>query len=261
MRQEDTEMKKINKDDPRFTAKALGEQFEELENLEIESQDQDAFEELEAFAKSLETEFQEERDFPDELDAEQLTALKTAVSDKVSNEKRKIIVIPAWTYGLAACLAIGAFSIVVLDRQTTEIATLPPAPDEASTLRSKDDADMAMGDGRLWQDGQFGGASVGRGLVEQSKSFELGELANQITLADSPTPIPIRENRIREAEQDLTTANEAFRARGASEPAAQVLTADLEVKETLAQSSESYPRLARTELNKSEDVFELSRFP
>ena len=260
MKQEDIEMKKISKDDPRFTAKAIGEQSEELENLEIDSKDRDAFEELEAFAKSLETEFQEERDFLDELASEQLAALKTAVSDKGSNEKRKLIVIPAWTYGLAACLAIGAFSIVVLDRQTTEIATLPPTPEEASTLRSKDDADMASGDRRLRQDGQFGGASVGRGQAEQSKSFQLGELANRITLADSPTPIPMRENRLREAEQDLATANEAFRARGANEPAAQVVTADLEVKETLAQSGENYPRVARSEPNKPEEFFERSPF-
>jgi len=259
MKQEDTEMKKINKDDPRFTAKALGEQSEELANLEIESQDQEAFEELEAFAKSLETEFQTNKDLSEGLDEGQLAALEAAASDRGGDGKRKkLIVIPAWTYGLAACLAIGAFSILVLDRQTSEIATLPPALEEGATLISEDDTDAASEDERQRQDGQLGSALVGRDRAEPSKTFGFGESANQITLDNLPTPI--LENRLREAVQDFATSNEAFRSGGANEPAAQAVTAEFEVKETRVQNADTYPKIVRSELNKTEEVFELSPF-
>lgn len=207
MKQEDTDMSKINKDDPRFTAKALGEQSEELKNLEIENQDREAFEELEAFAKSLESEFRASSEENEELDTEQLETLESAYSDRDHERKRKLIALPTWTYGLAACLAIGVFSVVVLDRQTQEIATFPPAPEESSAFRSKDDEDAAAGDDRLRPDSQTEGALVGRGqaipVVDEAIPF------NQP--ANSQSPNPRREIQFRQAEQDLAVATGSLR--------------------------------------------------
>ncbi len=195
-------MKKINKDDPRFTAKALGEQSEELNDREIENQDREAFEELEAFAKSLESEFRAEKDLPEKLDVGQLMALEVAANNRGGDEKRKLIAFPAWTYGLAACLAIGVFSIVVLDRQATEIATLPMAPEEASAFRSKDDGDAIVGNDRLRRDGQTEGALVGRGqaikAVDEAIPFDQP--------ADSRISAQRREIQLRQAEQNLAVA-------------------------------------------------------
>lgn len=103
-------MEKISKDDPRFTAKALGEQSEELENVEITSEDLKEFEETLALAKELENEFGK-WESEETLSEDQISDLGKRFEERDS--KWKLLMFPAWSYNLAACLAIGAVGVVM----------------------------------------------------------------------------------------------------------------------------------------------------
>lgn len=129
-------MEKISKNDPRFTAKALGEHSEELDALEIAAEDFDQFEETATFAKQLEAELGGETK-SDRMDGSQIEALRKS---HASNGRRGVLLsIPAWAYSLAACLAIGLFSVVVMNRKAEERSyafTMPAPADPKAPARS-----------------------------------------------------------------------------------------------------------------------------
>jgi Ca-activated chloride channel family protein len=119
-------MEKISKDDPRFTAKALGEQSEELENVEITSEDLKEFEESLALAKELENEFGNSES-EETLSEDQISDLGKRFEERDS--KWKLLMFPGWVYNLAACVAIGAVGVVMYnDKGLFEEEPKRPAP-------------------------------------------------------------------------------------------------------------------------------------
>jgi len=119
-------MEKISKGDPRFTAKALGEQSEELENVEITSEDLKEFEETLALAKELENEFGNSES-EETLSEDQISDLGKRFEERDS--KWKLLMFPGWVYNVAACLAIGAVGVVMYnDKGLFEEEPRRPSP-------------------------------------------------------------------------------------------------------------------------------------
>lgn len=113
MSEEDTTMKKIDPSDPRFTAKALGdESWEPLETLSIDDADRGEFEELQAFAAELKSGYARSAAANAEaaLGAARLQAIRAAVQRA---PRSKLLSFPAWIATLAATFALGGIALLL----------------------------------------------------------------------------------------------------------------------------------------------------
>ena len=103
-------MKKIDANDPRFTAKALGESIDTpLDEINIESDDLSEFEELQGFVGTLKQELHD-KDKEEALEDDQVYAIR----NRALKSGKPIIRFPLWIGSLAACLAIGFVSILTI---------------------------------------------------------------------------------------------------------------------------------------------------
>lgn len=118
---DENEKKKINQNDPIFTAKALGELLDTHEDIEIDPSSLNEFNSLKGFTQVLSQELKSEAE-SDCLNPDQLKE----IDDESDNEKdSKLLRFPAWGTSLAACLAIGGFSFLVLKDQKPENLEVP----------------------------------------------------------------------------------------------------------------------------------------
>lgn len=113
-------MEKINRNDPRFTAKALNEELEELDGIEIDNGDLAEFEELQEFAAKLKSKLQSTVG-EDGLTADQLAAIK---QESQKTNKKRVVAFPLWMGSLAACLTLGFISYLVV-RETGGVFDSP----------------------------------------------------------------------------------------------------------------------------------------
>ena len=96
-------MKHLDPNDPRFTAKALGEN----EALDINPEANEEFDSLQTFADTLKAELKA-HDEPDSLTDEQ----KERVRATVETKKKKLVRFPTWINTVAACLVLGLLGII-----------------------------------------------------------------------------------------------------------------------------------------------------
>ena len=176
MSKEDTTMKRISKDDPRFTAKALGERSEELDELEVALEDLTDFEETQALARELESEFGASEDDAT-LSAEQLKALEQ-VSREPKASKRPLLAFPQWTYGLAASIAIGGIIFVAFREPTVEPEFVFEMPKPVDRLDRPEPLDTVLGDSSKGVDSTV------------VRSSPLGYAQNEPELGESNTVFP-----------------------------------------------------------------------
>ena len=95
-------MKDLQPDDPRFTAKALGE--EETRPIHMEAEE--AFESLKEIAREL------KRDLHQQAETESLTELQQAAIKQAAQPKnKKILAFPLWPSAIAATLILGLTGI------------------------------------------------------------------------------------------------------------------------------------------------------
>lgn len=142
-------MKPLDPNDPRFTAKALGEN----EPQDINPDANQEFESLLDFADTLKSELQT-HDTQDALSEEQ----KERVRKAIEPQEKKLLKFPMWINAVAACLILGMVGIVSfkilnenpgnllsegIDPFRTETLVTPP-----STITRKD-SDLAEMDGEL----------------------------------------------------------------------------------------------------------------
>ncbi|MBC9867340.1 MAG: DUF3520 domain-containing protein [Opitutae bacterium] len=128
-------MKPLDPNDPRFTAKALGE--EEIQP--IDSDAEEAFESLKGFTRELKRELHRHACAESLTDA-QKAAVEQAFAERASQPKnRKILVFPFWRSAIAACLLVGLTGIVTwtvfkaslqqtVTWETSAISIEPPPP-------------------------------------------------------------------------------------------------------------------------------------
>ena len=95
-------MKHLDPNDPRFTAKALGEE----EPLDIHPEAKDEFEDIQSFAETLKSELKVQ-DEKEALTAEQKERVRVAIQPN----KRKFLKFPIWINAVAACLVLGLVGI------------------------------------------------------------------------------------------------------------------------------------------------------
>jgi Ca-activated chloride channel homolog len=98
-------MTPLDPNDPRFTAKALGE--EETQDINPEANEE--FASLQDFAQTLKSELKA-RDEQDALTAEQKERVRVAIQPK----EKKLLKFPVWLNALAACLVLGLVGIIAL---------------------------------------------------------------------------------------------------------------------------------------------------
>ena len=98
-------MKHLDPNDPRFTAKALGEE----ETQDINPDANKEFNSLQSFADTLRDELKS-RDESEVLTSEQKERVRSAVQTK----QKKVLRFPVWINAVAACLVLGLVGIVSL---------------------------------------------------------------------------------------------------------------------------------------------------
>ncbi len=118
MNREDGEMKKVFKDDPEFTAKALGERSEDLDAAEIAAEDRPEFEELQAFAGLLGEELKAGADREESIGEERVEAVKHELSKASAGRSLRF---PVWFSAAAACLAMGLLTTFVVWTNREEV--------------------------------------------------------------------------------------------------------------------------------------------
>lgn len=243
-------MKRISKDDPRFTAKALGERSEELDELEVASEDLDAFEEMQSLARELESEFEKGQEDAVLSDA-QMEALESA-SRTAGAPKRSIIAFPQWTYGLAACVAIAGVSIVAFRNQTAtpeyalERPSQPVGGESSETRRKATSAELG---GRLSQVETLQSASV---PAEVDTAFRETIIVVEGKKETSPTIVLRNEVAPRVAEMRQDDASSADRD--------QLRYFDSGGARGEPERAQSLPQIAPSAVAESEEVFLLSPF-
>ncbi|MDA0348533.1 MAG: VWA domain-containing protein [Verrucomicrobia bacterium] len=124
-------MKHLDPNDPRFTAKALGEQEPQSINPEAVEE----FEAIQSFASTLKSELNAQ-DEKDALTEEQ----KERVRKAIEPQQQKVLKFPMWINAVAACMVLGLVGIAsfkVLEKSNTpefqnELAVAPPPPSIAA---------------------------------------------------------------------------------------------------------------------------------
>ena len=96
-------MKHLDPNDPRFTAKALGE--DEAQDINPEANEE--FDSLQSFADTLKAELKA-NDEGDVLTEEQKERVRSAVEKK----QKKVLRFPVWINAVAACLVLGLLGII-----------------------------------------------------------------------------------------------------------------------------------------------------
>ncbi|MCB1121844.1 MAG: hypothetical protein KJT03_09870, partial [Verrucomicrobiae bacterium] len=120
-------MTHLDPNDPRFTAKALGEA--EPENISPEANEE--FESLQDFAATLKSELKA-RDEKDALTAEQKERVRNAIEPQ---QKKTILKFPVWINAVAACLVLGLVGIIAF-RATEESRKQPMLAENAVAEQS-----------------------------------------------------------------------------------------------------------------------------
>ena len=101
-------MNPLDPNDPRFTAKALGE--EEIQPIDPDAEE--AFESLKGFTRELKRELHRHAGAESLTDA-QKAAVEQVFAERASQQKnRKILVFPFWRSAIAACLVVGLTGLV-----------------------------------------------------------------------------------------------------------------------------------------------------
>lgn len=152
MKEGNRDMKQFSKDDPEFTAMALGEGIETVGTGEISEADLEEFESLKAFAADLEKELKSESS-EESMGEERMQRIRESAEQKIESPKR-IVRFPVWWSAAAACFTMAAVTsfVVWTQRETPAIFTdrarvetqdeiAPPPP--ALMERSPDDSDGA----------------------------------------------------------------------------------------------------------------------
>ena len=96
-------MKHLDPNDPRFTAKALGEK----ETQSINPETSEEFESIQSFASTLKSELKAQ-DEKDALTEEQ----KERVRKAIEPQQKKVLKFPIWINAVAACLVLGIAGII-----------------------------------------------------------------------------------------------------------------------------------------------------
>ncbi|MCZ6675219.1 MAG: hypothetical protein O7C75_19975, partial [Verrucomicrobia bacterium] len=113
-------MNHLDPNDPRFTAKALGE--EETQSINPEANDE--FASLQTFADNLKAELKAQDD-KEALTEEQKERVRTAIQPK----EKKILRFPMWINAAAACLVLGLVGIFAFkifdDSKNTLLSEIP----------------------------------------------------------------------------------------------------------------------------------------
>ncbi|MDQ8205304.1 VWA domain-containing protein [Pelagicoccus sp. SDUM812003] len=117
-------MKKFGKNDPEFTALALGERSEELDASAIAPEDRAEFEELKRFSEQLSRDLKAPAG-DDDIGERRLEDLKESVQR--SEGGTAVLRFPGWFSAVAACFTMGSITALVVwtNRDSLEIADLP----------------------------------------------------------------------------------------------------------------------------------------
>ena len=185
-------MTHLDPNDPRFTAKALGEE----ETQPINPDASEEFESLQDFAQTLKSELKA-RDEKEALTEEQ----KERVQSAIQFRKKKLLKFPLWINAVAASLVlalVGIFSYKVLDRSKPTLVTENPLSADLTEIVSKNTQDRSKATSQI--------ADYRREIspIERAE----GQLAQAQTVPVAPSTPP-RTDRPNQAQQQVGPDEEA----------------------------------------------------